>query len=251
MSNSFWDSRAGLGLRAGTNDLIAKEIEMRAIGKYVRDGMHVLDVGCGNGITALWLTQGHDIYLRGVDSSGAMIATAWNAVYDQTMPMKGSVEFVIGDMFDMKVLGTEYDLVYTERCLINLPNWVAQRRAFVNIINALNPGGCYVMCENSQEGLDYINDLRHFVGLPVIIPPSHNRYLRDNELKILGTLGARLEAIDDYSGTYYLLSRVVNAWLAAQDGNEPDYNAAVNQLALQLPSLGIRGQGRIWVWRKQ
>jgi hypothetical protein len=27
----FWDSRAGLGLWAGTNDIVAKEIEMAAL----------------------------------------------------------------------------------------------------------------------------------------------------------------------------------------------------------------------------
>jgi len=34
-----------------------KELEVRAISGFVCDGMHVLDVGCGNGITAISLAN--------------------------------------------------------------------------------------------------------------------------------------------------------------------------------------------------
>ena len=52
-----WNSRAGLGLWAGTKDLIAKSLEIEAIASYVCDGMKVLDAGCGNGVTAIELTH--------------------------------------------------------------------------------------------------------------------------------------------------------------------------------------------------
>ena len=44
---NFWDSRAGLGLWAGTNDVVAKEIEMLALEKYIKPGQKVLEIGCG------------------------------------------------------------------------------------------------------------------------------------------------------------------------------------------------------------
>jgi cyclopropane fatty-acyl-phospholipid synthase-like methyltransferase len=50
---AFWNSRAGLGQWAGSRDVIAKQLEVEAIATYVRDGMRVLEVGCGNGITAI------------------------------------------------------------------------------------------------------------------------------------------------------------------------------------------------------
>ena len=64
------------------------------------------------------------------------------------------------------------------------------------------------------------------------------------------TYGLLLEGVNDYSGVYYFLSRVVNAALAARAGKEPQYDSPVNKLALKLPGIGIRGQGRIWLWRK-
>ena len=60
----------------------------------------------------------------------------------------------------------------------------------------------------------------------------------------------KLDGCVYYSSTYYFLSRVVNAWEAAQSGKDPDYDAPVNQLALKLPPIGDFGQGRLWLWRK-
>ena len=57
----------------------------------------------------------------------------------------------------------------------------------------LNPGGMYVMCENSQEGLDAINDLRQQLGLKRIAAPWHNRYLRTNEIESIDIPGVTLE----------------------------------------------------------
>jgi hypothetical protein len=106
------------------------------------------------------------------------------------------------------------------------------------------------MCENSQDGLDAVNILRARVGLPAISPPWHNRYLRDAELAVADLPGVELDEVRHYSSTYYFLSRVVNAALAAQEGREPEYEHPLNQLALQLPPIGEFGQGRLWLWRK-
>ena len=122
--------------------------------------------------------------------------------------------------------------------------------AATKINELLAEEGLYVMCENSQDGLDRINSLRERVNLPVINPPWHNRYLRDAEVEQLRLTGAKLEAINDYSSTYYFLSRVVNACVAAQEGRDPEYNAPLNRLALRLPPIGDLGQGRIWLWRR-
>jgi len=108
------------------------------------------------------------------------------------------------------------------------------------------------MCENSQNGLDRINSLRREIGLESITTPWHNRYLLDTELSQLDIPGVRLERVNFYSSTYYFLSRIINAWIASNEGKEPDYEAPINQLALRLPAVvGDFGQGRIWLWRRR
>jgi SAM-dependent methyltransferase len=165
--------------------------------------------------------------------------------------LKGSVNFQVGNVLSLSGFPQEFDLIYTERALINLPDWPSQKQAIENIIELLKPGGLYVMCENSLDGLAEINLWRQQLGLAEIKPPWHNRYLRDDEINQSTFPGAKLESISYYGATYYFLSRIVNAWLAAQEKKEPEYDAPVNQLALRLPPLGKFGQGRLWIWRKQ
>lgn len=247
---SIWNQPGAVAYTS--RDRIAKQLEIEAIAKYVKDGMTVLDVGCGDGETLLALAHRCVISGFGIDSSKAMLSSAWQ----NKGPMgKSLVTFVEGDICRTALqdfLGT-FDLIYSERCLINLPDWETQKKAIGNIAKALKPGGLYVMLENSWEGLQFINDLREKVGLSRIEPPGHNRYLRDLEvINFAFGNGCDLEpyGIDDYSSTYYFLSRVVNAALTPH-GQEPDYDSPINKLALSLPAIpGLRGQGQIWVWRK-
>ncbi len=247
-SLSFWNDRSALGTAAGTNDLLAKQLEIEAIASYARSGMRVLDFGCGNGITALELAQRFSVDLLGIDYAEGMISSAVQLA-DKT-ELKGKVQFRVGDHTCLAGIQDRFDLVYSERALINLTSWDSQRQTIEDLTTLLKPGGIYVMCENSKDGLDRINELREKLGLPIISPPWHNRYFHDDEIESLLISGVKLDHVNHYSSTYYLLSRVLNAAMAAKEGRDPSYDAPINQLALSLPPLGTWGQGKIWVWRK-
>lgn len=244
----FWNAQADRGIFAGTRDVIAKQLEIEAIAAYVGDGMRVLDVGCGNGATAIELARRFRVHVVGLDFADRMIEAARKSLAGQVL--RGGVEFAVGDVRSLPGPSGPFDLAYSERTLINLPDWASQRGAIADIVRRVRPGGLYVMCENSQDGLDAINALRERAGLPPITPPWHNRYLRDAEVREADIDGARLETVNAYTSTYYFLSRVVNAWLAKEEGQEPEYEAPVNRLALRLPPIGDFGQGKIWLWRR-
>ena len=245
---AFWNSRAGLGFAAGTKDVVSKQIEAEAIAGYISDGMRVLDVGCGNGITAIELAQRYKIDIVGLDFAEKMINEAQAKANEETF--NGSMRFLVGDVQNLpKSLGL-FDLIYTERVLINLPDWQTQKKAISNVSHLLKENGFFVMCENSEDSLKKINRMRESLNLKIISPPWHNRYLKESEIEETVLPGLVLEEINDFSSTYYFLSRVVNAWIAAQEDKEPSYDAPINKLALQLPSFGDFGQVKIWVWRK-
>lgn len=248
MIRHYWNNRAKLGEEAGTRDIIAKLIEVEAIAKYVADGMKILEVGCGNGMTATQLAKRFKVNIFGLDYAPKMVEAARNLAAKERL--KGRVRFDVGDVCAMPNFRDRFDLIYTERMLINLEDWQAQKKAIECITGLLVPGGVYVMCENSQDGLDKINAVRERIGLPKIDPPWHNVYFCDANLETLLIPRVELEAIDYYSSTYYFLSRVVNAWLAKREGKESNYEAPVNQLALMLPPIGDMAQGRIWLWRR-
>ncbi|MEQ1772369.1 MAG: class I SAM-dependent methyltransferase [Burkholderiales bacterium] len=244
----LWDERATLLESAGTNDLIAKQLEITELTSHVRDGMKVLEIGCGNGITAIEIAKRFAVTIQAFDFSESMIEAAKKLAGGEQF--KGSVDFRVGDVRHMPELKNQFDLVITERVLINLPDWETQARAIQEISGYLAPGGRYLMCENSQDGLDQINDLREQAGLKRISPPWHNCYFREEKINSLRIPEMLLAEVRCYSSTYYFLSRLVNAWLAHQEGREPAYDAAINQLALLLPPIAQFGQGKLWIWEK-
>lgn len=244
----FWNRQAGLGLWAGTRDVIAKKIEIEALACYVKEGMKILDLGCGNGITAIELAKRYPVNIAGIDYAEEMIAQARELA--DMVDLQGSVSFEVRDVTKMADTSDRYDLIYTERMIINLADWSAQAKAIQDITFLLNPGGRYLMCENSQDGLDRLNGMRKCLDLPAIEPPWHNRYLRDDEIALLRIPGVELEAVNDYSSTYYFISRVLNAAIAKQENREPEYECQLNALAMKLPPFGNVGQGRMWIWMK-
>lgn len=252
-----WNAQAALGVTSGTRDLIAVELERRAIAKHVKDGMRILDVGCGNGETALRLAREHKIEIVGIDYAPYMIAAA-RANLAREACFEGCVRFDCQDVLAFGGWSQPFDLIYTQRCLVNLGTWERQRFAIERIVSWLKPGGSYLAVECCQDGLDGINELRAMVNLPAITPPWHNRYLRLSEMADLAWDLDQRKLVhwvhtDNYSGGYYLLSRVVNAALAQQEGREPDYDSPINRLALELPAwiTGRLGQGVMFVFKKE
>lgn len=247
---AFWNSRAHLGLQAGTQDVIAKKLEIEAMAEHVKDGMTILDVGCGNGVTAIELARRYAVTVTGMDNAENMVTAAQEMAAKETL--KGSVQFLVGDVTRLPTSLQKFDVVYTERTLINLSDTRTQQKAIGDIAQLLTTGGRYLMCENSRKGLRRINELRASIGLSEIQMPWHNCYIDDDAMQRLSLPSVVLECVVDFSSTYYFLSRVVNAALAAQRGEEPKYDDPINALALQLPALmeGL-GQTKLWIWRAQ
>jgi len=260
----YWNSRATLNEKAGTDDLIAKHLEMKAIEKYVKDGMKILDVGCGNGMTAIYLAKKYDIIVVGVDYSEEMVKEAKNewkkaAGQHNSGLVWGTCGFlqknVLSDEF--KAMGDDYDLVFTERTIINLGTKDEQLEAIRNCINRVKlSSGRFQMLENSQTSLDKINDYRACLSLSMITSPWHNRYLVDDEVTTDFVLDHKTDGVfvgvDNYSSTYYFLSRIVNAMYAAVTETKIDYDSWINQMALELPALDVDfGQGKIWIYKRR
>ncbi len=243
----FWNERATLVEKAGSQDIIAKEIEINAIAKHIHNGMHVCEFGCGNGLTALSLLERFDINLDCYDFSPNMITEAKFLAEERGVSQK--INFYIADVRKETELKSQYDLIFTERMLINLDDWDLQNKAIVYLSKYLKPKGKMVFCEASEQGLKEVNKMRGYLGLEEIIQPWHNCYLNDINMEQLGH-GLYQIKVELFSATYYFLSRVINAYIAKQDGVMPDYNSLINQSALKLPSFGECSQGKIWVISK-
>jgi len=244
----FWNQRAGFGVKAGSDDHVGKELEVAALSRHLRDGMAVAEFGCGNGMTAIALAKAFDVRIVCFDFAPAMVDAARalareSGVGDRLM-------FGVADVADEPGLGGNFDVIYTQRMIINLPNWASQARAIRYLLAHVKKGGHYLMCENSARALAKLNELRQCAGLHDVTAPWHNVYLDDVAVAELDLPDARLTEVEPFMGTYYFLSRVVNAWLAQREGKQPAYDAPVNELALRLPAFGDWSQTKLWVFQR-
>lgn len=242
----FWNEQAethGVHPRATTPDYWMRELEIRQISERlagVRPDARVLDIGCGNGYSLMALAERHpEMEFVGGDYAPAMIRQAETALAER-QALAGRVRFEVKDVLDLEA-DSGFDVVITDRCLINLTSFDDQRRALAQIAGALRPGGLYVAVENFVESQDALNREREQLGLDPIPIRWHNLYLYEEEF-----LAACSELFDvsetaPISSTYYLLTRCVYSKLCQIAGDEPGYDDPIYEIATQLPILGDFG----------
>lgn len=247
----FWNERAVLGERAGTNDIIMKQLEQKELAKYFEEEDNILDFGCGNGATIVYLAKKFKkAKFVGIDFSDKMIEEARKAV--QSEKLDDRVELRVLDHTELDGLPKKFfSKIYSERAIINLDDWKIQKKTILELMELLQDGGLYLMCESSLDGLNKINMFRKKLSLSEILPPWHNCYLEDKNIHELEQeKHIALKEVNHFSSTYYFLSRVINAKLASDKGEEPSYDSEINKLAYFLDPISDFGQGKIWVWQK-
>jgi SAM-dependent methyltransferase len=142
-------------------------------------------------------------------------------------------------------LNGSFDLIYTTRCLINLPSWNLQQVAIDNIHKALRNGGIYLMVENFIEGQENFNRVRRDFGLPEVPVREHNCFLE--RTRLLEFFNDRFEVEEDIniSSTYYLVSRIIYSKICSEAGTDPDYMDDHHRFAAGLPFSGEFGPVRL------
>ncbi|MGF1610060.1 MAG: SAM-dependent methyltransferase [Kiloniellales bacterium] len=246
----FWNERAGLGAIAGTNDFNLTEIEHRFLETAVPSGSRILDVGCGNGSSLVRLAKAKGCHGVGMDFAEQMVEVAAARVRDEGLSDR--LEVHRRSVPPVPNEWGPFDVVYSQRCLINLTSTDQQKTAVLSVADCLRPGGMYVMVECSLDGSDRTNSVRESLGLQPIDPPWHNLFFREKEVASWANEGFVLEDLQHISSTYNFLSRVVYAKLAADRGEELRYDSDINLLSLKLPpAVGAFGPVKAWIWRKR
>lgn len=250
--HEFWDQRALIGENAGSNDFNLKYLEVRELSKFMKDGLKVLEIGCGNGLTSIQFAKEFNIEITAVDYSKNMIEKAREFLKENQKTLKGTVSFSVLSLSELNQVNEKFDLVFTERVLINLSSWDEQKSSLYKIAELLNGNGIYCMCESSMSALDNINKLRSEFDLPEITHPWHNTYIDDQKLEQFDNINNKIKLVktSNFSSTYYLFSRVVNARLASDNNEEVSYSHPLNKISLDLPSFGDYSQSKLWIFKK-
>jgi len=247
----YWEDRAAedSSAQSTTQDFYLREIEFNAlherIQKYSPD--FVADIGCGDGRTTARLANNFmNVSFTGFDYSSFMIENARSVLISGESP---NIDFRQLDICEG--LKDSFNLIYTTRCLINLPSWGLQKVAINNIHKALRVGGVYLMVENFIEGHDNFNKVRRDFGLPEIPLRVHNFFF--HRQRLLDYVDGLFEVEEEIniSSSYYLVSRVVYSKICAETGKQPDYFDDHHRFAAALPFCGEFGPVRLICLKKR
>jgi len=251
----YYRARAGSGKYATSPDFNLREVEIEYLARWMRDDLKILDVGCGNGYSTLCHAKQFASFFFGVDFVPEMIAQA--KLLSKEFEVKGQMEFSVGDVTQLEFEDALFDIVVSERCLLNLPTKDAQWQAIREVARVLKPGGLYLMLEGTLQGLRRLNDVRALFALEPIpeADPQYNwfsnKFDEDEMLPIAMRSFAKLEHVQRF-GMYYFLSRVVNPLLVKPE--QPKYDAQINTIARQIcnkiPNFDDIGHVALFVFRR-
>lgn len=212
-------------------DFNQRLLEIEVLKQYLPKNCRILDVGCGNGIaTGRYAKYATEIV--GIDYSEGMINRAkieWRHL--------SNVKFEVQDILDLQFPDNSFDVVISQRCLINLTSWSYQQKAIANIARVLKADGFFFMQEGSRQGREALNQAREAVGIARMPKVAYN--LDFDEEKLWPFLRQNFNIIEIRRfGIYDLISRVVHPLLVQPAS--PCYDSKINEIARHV-STALRG----------
>lgn len=209
------------------------------------DSPRILETGCGNGYTAEQISKKLKVGLECIDFTREMIQLA------KKRRLKNA-KFRIGNLSRLNYPNASFDIVYSERCLINILSWKKQKKALLEIHRVLKQDGVYIMIEAFTDGLKRLNKARSEIGLHAIKEAFHNRYFNKKEL--LKFIRNKLKPLPEFAhyrnflSTYFYGSRVLYPALISP--REPKYNTAFVRFFKYLPSYDNYSPIQMHVFKK-
>ena len=176
--------------------------------------LRVGDVGCGNGYTLQVLRE----ELPENQYVGIELTDGLRKIAEQRFEGDDQVSVRKGDVRDPAFAGDEpFDVLISQRVLINLLNDADQKEALSNYVGAIRPGGYLFVIEAFREPLETLNEAREELQLDPIDPAHHNLYLERDFFEG----AAELQPFEDEAwevqandlSTHYFVSRAFFPWV--------------------------------------
>lgn len=281
-----WAQNYGTDIRATTKCLSIKRLEVDAFSRQLTSRVLapdpvVLEIGCGNGFNGFSLAEAFPgLRYVGVDFSPSMVEQAAKIMDRQSQAREFPVQRLAFGVLDARNLSAPFqiddksvhrvgelvrpllpvrgfDVVLTNRMLINLVSAEEQLAVMRRIAGVLAPGGLFLMLENEREAHSRLNQIRQSLGLPNREAASYNVFIDSggvvepfkNHMDLLET-----EAVSS------LHDLLLYAVAPAAANREVEYDTplmkTLTDAILCLKKNGMDhpegyGQNVLWVWRKK
>lgn len=231
----YWENQAKTfkgSHEASWGDNFMIDLEIETIGKHIKDGDQVLDIGCANGYSTFHQLRNHKIKsMHGVDFAENMITEANKAKKEQKNG--DEINFEVGDILNLRFDDNSFDVVYTTRVVINLPNWELQLRAIDECLRVTKPKGRVIFSEAFWEPLVLLNAMRMVKQLPPLVEHDFNRYIKKSSLEeYLKSRDIKFE-VDEFSSIYYLGTRFVRE-LVTDVSQYPGFTNPINEIFFNI-----------------
>lgn len=120
-----------------TNEYLRQKIE-KYFSKVI--GKSALDLGCGTGTTAFILAK-HGLDTTGIDISQTAIEMGRDLARQQNL----EIQFVAGDVLDLKSLNRKFDFIYDSHFLHCIVLEEDRKKVFDEIKSILKAGGIFIL----------------------------------------------------------------------------------------------------------
>jgi SAM-dependent methyltransferase len=214
----------GLGASCTMDDPFVRESEIKflegEISRFLaervdQESVTLLDVGCGNGHVLAHLSEKFPrLVCTGVEFTPELLALAQS----RNLPR---VSFVAGDCRLPDFVPGQFDIVFTERVVINILVHKQQFRALESIASKVALGGIYLMIESFREPLVELNSARQEMVLSPIEQSYQNRYLSEGHIKAMPRFGLdELPAMipRNYLSSHFYITRVFHKGVRPEGG---------------------------------
>jgi SAM-dependent methyltransferase len=212
----------------------------------------ILDIGCGDGVSTISLAHSFpDSVFTGIDYSETMIKIAnQNLMKDKSLEER--IHFFVGDVtkLDASIDQEKYDIIISDRCLINLGSSDVQFNSIRMISEHVIDGGYFIAIENFNEGQISMNQARKLMGLPEIPIRWHNHYFCESDFLNYAKKIFSQVSIKNFASSYYFATRVIYSAMCQMHGEKPNYNHEIHQLAVKLPWTGNFSPIKLAVMKK-
>ncbi|MBT3237011.1 MAG: methyltransferase domain-containing protein [Bdellovibrionales bacterium] len=202
-------------VRESETKFIEKEIERFIAERPDQLSFKLMDVGCGNGYLLSYLTARFPtLNCVGVEFTPELLELALSRNLEQA-------EFLAGDCRQPDFINGQFDIVITERVVINLLVHKQQFRALENIASKVLPGGIYLMVESFREPLAELNRARSEMSLELIEQSYQNRYLSEGHIKAMRRFGLDELPVmtpSNYLSSHFYITRVFHKAIRPSGG---------------------------------
>ena len=183
-----WAKKFGQDIRATEKSKTRKALEVDALrrgilaaGFKTDDVFSILEAGSGTGHNCIALSEAFpNAIIEGFDYVKEMISNANSLKKKLNLKnIKYSCENLL-KLNESQIIKKKFDIVFTNRCLINLNTHDLQKVAINNLSKLVSENGIMILAENPQKKFDYQNQLRGLLGLSKRSQPEFNLLIDEN-----------------------------------------------------------------------